>query len=96
MLWRGEPIGGEWRTRASDRPPRARRRPVYRGLIRETYLFDTLEGRVSSDHAFLELLLTFDENGEFAGVEVLEDAGGHPTFQGGLFCDVAVAALGTP
>ena len=54
------------------------------------------EGPVSLDHGFIEFLVTFDENGEFVGVEVLKDAGGHPAFQSELFCDVAVAALGIP
>ena len=54
------------------------------------------EGAVTLDHGFLEFLLIFDESGEFVGVEVLKDAGGHPGFQSELFCDVAVAALGIP
>ncbi len=54
------------------------------------------KGTVTLDHGFIEFLLTFDENGEFVGFEVLKEAGGHPGFQSGLFCDVAVAALGIP
>jgi hypothetical protein len=54
------------------------------------------EGPVSLDRGFIEFLVTFDENGEFVGVDVLKDAGGHPAFNSELFCDVAVAALGIP
>jgi hypothetical protein len=54
------------------------------------------EGAVTLDHGFLRFLATFDENGEFVGVEVLKDAGGHPAFQSEVFCDAAVPALGIP
>jgi hypothetical protein len=54
------------------------------------------EGAVTLDHGFLRFLATFDENGDFVGVEVLRDVGGHPAFQSEVFCDAAVAALGIP
>ena len=54
------------------------------------------EGAVTLDHGFLQFLVTFDENGDFVGVEVLRDAGGHPAFDSEVFCDAAVAALGIP
>jgi hypothetical protein len=54
------------------------------------------EGAVTLDHGFLQFLATFDENGDFVGLEVLREAGGHPAFQSEVFCDAAVAALGIP
>jgi hypothetical protein len=54
------------------------------------------EGAVTLDHGFIQFLATFDENGEFVGLEVLKEAGGHPAFQSEVFCDAAVAALGIP
>jgi hypothetical protein len=54
------------------------------------------EGAVTLDHGFLRFLAIFDENGEFVGLEVLKEAGGHPAFQSEVFCDAAVAALGIP
>jgi hypothetical protein len=54
------------------------------------------EGAVTLDHGFLQFLATFDENGDFVGVEVLTDAGGHPAFDSEVFCDAAIEALGIP
>jgi hypothetical protein len=54
------------------------------------------EGAVTLDHGFLQFLATFDENGDFVGVEVLKDAGGHPAFDSEVFCDAAIEALGIP
>lgn len=54
------------------------------------------EGAVTLDHGFLQFLASFDENGDFLGVEVLKDAGGHPAFDSEVFCDAAIEALGIP
>ena len=54
------------------------------------------EGAVTLDHGFLRFLASFDENGDFVGAEVLKDAGGHPAFNSGVFCDAVVPALGIP
>jgi len=54
------------------------------------------QGTLTLDHGLLSYLISFDEDGEFAGVEVLKDAGGHPAFDSEVFCDVAIEALGIP
>ncbi len=54
------------------------------------------QGAVTSDHGFLQFLASFDENGDFVGVEVLKDAGGHPAFDSEVFCEAAIEALGIP
>lgn len=54
------------------------------------------QGMLTLDHGYLKYLVSFDENGEFLGVEVLKDAGGHPAFDSEVFCDVATEALGIP
>jgi hypothetical protein len=54
------------------------------------------QGVVTIDHGYLEFLASFDESGEFVGLEVLKEAGGHPAFQSEVFCDAAVEALGIP
>jgi hypothetical protein len=54
------------------------------------------QGVLTSDHGYLEFLVSFDESGEFVGLEVLREAGGHPAFESDVFCDAAIAALGIP
>jgi hypothetical protein len=48
------------------------------------------------DHGYLQYLASFDENGDFVGVETLKEAGGHPVFESGIFCEAAIEALGIP
>ncbi len=54
------------------------------------------QGVVTIDHGYLEYLVSFDENGDFVGVQVLKDAGGHPAFYDPVWCEAAVEALGIP
>ncbi len=54
------------------------------------------QGMLTLDRGLLSYVATFDENGEFVGVEVLRDAGGHPAFNSEVFCEAAVPALGIP
>ena len=54
------------------------------------------QGALTLDHGYIEYLLSFDENGEFAGVELLDEAGGHPAFDSEVFCEAATNALGIP
>lgn len=54
------------------------------------------QGTLTLDHGLLSYLVSFDENGDFVGVEVLKDAGGHPAFDSDVFCDAAIEALGIP
>ena len=51
-------------------------------------------GALTLDHGYLEFLTTFDQNDEFVGSELLKEAGGHPVFENGVFCDFATEALG--
>lgn len=54
-------------------------------------------GVLVSDHGLLEYRVMFDEEtGEFLGIDVLRDQGGHPTFANELWCAVATAAFGIP
>jgi hypothetical protein len=53
-------------------------------------------GVLTSDHGLLHFLVSFDEEGEFVGVEVLRDRGGHPAFASDVFCQAATAAFGLP
>jgi hypothetical protein len=53
-------------------------------------------GVLTSDHGLLHYFISFDENGEVVGVEVLRDRGGHPAFEGDVFCQAATAAFGLP
>jgi len=53
-------------------------------------------GMLTLDHGYLEYLASFDENGDFLGVETLKEAGGHPVFEEGVFCEIAVEALEIP
>jgi hypothetical protein len=54
------------------------------------------QGTLTLDHGLLSYLVSFDENGDFVGVDVLRDAGGHPAFVSDVFCDAAIEALGIP
>lgn len=54
-------------------------------------------GRVlTSDHGLLHYLVHFDADGEFLGVDVLRDRGGHPAFLSDAWCEAATAAFGIP
>jgi hypothetical protein len=54
------------------------------------------EGMLTLDHGYLAYLVSFDENGDFVGVQVLKEAGGHPAFDSDVFCEAAIDALGIP
>ena len=55
------------------------------------------DGRVlTSDHGLLHYFVSFDANGEFLGVEVVRDRGGHPAFGSDRWCEAATAAFGIP
>ena len=51
---------------------------------------------LTSDHGLLHYLISFDANGEFLGIEVVRDRGGHPAFQSDVWCEAATAAFGIP
>lgn len=53
-------------------------------------------GTVTRDAGNLQYLLTFGEGGEFLGVEVIKDAGGHPAFYEPVWCNAALELLGIP
>jgi hypothetical protein len=54
-------------------------------------------GRVlTSDHGLLHFLISFDENDDFVGIEILRDRGGHPAFFSDVWCEAATAAFGLP
>jgi hypothetical protein len=53
-------------------------------------------GVLTQDHGYLEFLTSFNENNEFEGSVLLKEAGGHPVFENGVFCDFATEALGIP
>ncbi len=53
-------------------------------------------GVLTLDHGYLEFLASSDENGEFLGDELLKEAGGHPVFEHGVFCEFATEALDIP
>ena len=51
---------------------------------------------LTSDHGLLHYLISFDADGEFLGVEVVRDRGGHPAFGSDVVCEAATAAFGLP
>jgi hypothetical protein len=51
---------------------------------------------LTTDHGLLRYLVHFDAEGEFLGIEVLRDRGGHPAFQSDVWCEAATAAFGIP
>jgi hypothetical protein len=53
-------------------------------------------GVLTSDHGLLHFLISFDENDEFVGIEILRDRGGHPAFFSDVWCRAATAAFGLP
>ncbi|HEY5821710.1 MAG TPA: hypothetical protein VIT20_07030 [Propionibacteriaceae bacterium] len=54
-------------------------------------------GRVlTSDHGLLNYFVSFDADGEFLGVDVVRDSGGHPAFLSDVFCGAATEAFGIP
>jgi hypothetical protein len=55
-------------------------------------------GVLTSDHGFLHYLISFDEEDNFVGIELLDERGGHPAFTtgGGAWCEAATAAFGLP
>ena len=54
------------------------------------------EGTLTLDRGYISFLISFDENGDFVSVELLTEAGGHPSFDNEVFCEVAIDALGIP
>jgi hypothetical protein len=55
-------------------------------------------GVLTSDHGLLHYLISFDEEGNFVGIELLDEHGGHPAFTTGgeAWCEAATAAFGLP
>ena len=51
---------------------------------------------LTTDHGLLHYLVHFDAEGEFLGIDVLRDRGGHPAFQSDVWCEAATAAFGIP
>jgi hypothetical protein len=51
---------------------------------------------LTTDHGLLHYLVHFDADGEFLGIDVLRDRGGHPAFQSDVWCEAATAAFGIP
>jgi hypothetical protein len=51
---------------------------------------------LTSDHGLLHYFVSFDANGEFLGVDVVRDRGGHPAFGSDVWCEAATAAFGIP
>ena len=51
---------------------------------------------LTTDHGLLHYLVNFDADGEFLGIEVLRDRGGHPAFGSDVWCEAATAAFGIP
>ena len=51
---------------------------------------------LTSDHGLLHYLVSFDANGEFLGIDVVRDRGGHPAFESDVWCEAATAAFGIP
>jgi hypothetical protein len=54
------------------------------------------QGVVTIDHGNLEYLVFIGDDGEFLGLEVLKDAGGHPDFYDPVWCEAAIELLGIP
>jgi hypothetical protein len=51
---------------------------------------------LTTDHGLLHYVVNFDAEGEFLGLEVLRDRGGHPAFESDVWCEAATAAFGIP
>jgi hypothetical protein len=51
---------------------------------------------LTSDHGLLHFFVSFDANGEFLGIEVVRERGGHPAFESDEWCEAATAAFGIP
>ena len=51
---------------------------------------------LTTDHGLLHYLIHFDAEGEFLGIDVLRDRGGHPAFLSDVWCEAATAAFGIP
>ena len=51
---------------------------------------------LTSDHGLLHYFVSFDANGEFLGIDVVRDRGGHPAFDSDVWCEAATAAFGIP
>lgn len=52
------------------------------------------EGIVTRDAGSLHWSISFDANGDFTGVQILEVHGPHPDFVSGAYCTAAISALG--
>jgi hypothetical protein len=66
----------------------------------ETGLRGTLKvadgGVLTKNRGLLHYFMSFDEDGEVVGFEIVRDRGGHPGFQSDVFCEVTTAAFGLP
>jgi hypothetical protein len=86
------------RTVAIDVPPRGEAAETVEVI--ETGLRAKLRlanGKVlTSDHGLLHYFISFDADGNFLGVDVLRDRGGHPAFASDVWCEAATAAFGIP
>jgi hypothetical protein len=51
---------------------------------------------LTADHGLLHYRVNFDANGDFLGIELLRERGGHPAFQTVVWCQAATAAFGIP
>jgi hypothetical protein len=51
---------------------------------------------LTTDHGLLHYLVHFDAEGEFLGVELLRERGGHPAFGSDVACEAATGAFGIP
>jgi hypothetical protein len=89
---------GSGRTVAIDVPPRGGAAETVEVI--ETGLRAKLKlanGKVlTSDHGLLHYLVSFDADGNFLGIDVLRDRGGHPAFASDVWCEAATAACGIP
>jgi hypothetical protein len=86
------------RTVAIDVPPRGGAAETVEVI--ETGLRAKLKlanGKVlTSDHGLLHYFISFNADGDFIGIDVLRDRGGHPAFQSDVWCEAATAAFGIP
>ena len=51
---------------------------------------------LTGDHGLLHYVVSFDAEGEFLGIDLLRDRGGHPAFDSDVWCEAATAAFGIP
>jgi hypothetical protein len=51
-------------------------------------------GVLTSDHGLLHYLISFDAQGNFLDVELVQEHGGHPAFTSDAWCEAATTAFG--